>query len=278
METQAHQTLKHSALAWLGAQGCVVAACEVRCPISRYRVDAAGYADPPALAEERRVGRVRAGPRGEELRLGRTIFIECKASRSDFLRETHERPSLLAARDRLHRELEQVRAEYVRACEPHLRISGTYLFPDMESWDYDRSESKASRVIVRELRRIDLALHQQTKFFMLAHYRLADELLLLSPPGLIDPSELPKRWGLLYADSGVDAASGPAAARLVVPPEPLAARPHRALRALRNIAVASCRPAWRSAAPPSLDAGGVLNSAEQRPPPAWPGATPAPPS
>jgi hypothetical protein len=45
METIAHLQLKRLSLAFLRAAGCMVFANEVRCPISRYRVDCAGYQD-----------------------------------------------------------------------------------------------------------------------------------------------------------------------------------------------------------------------------------------
>lgn len=246
MESPAHAALKVAAVAWLRAQGCAAAAREVRCPISRYRVDAAGYADPPPAPAPRGS----ASARAPGLRLGTTVFIECKASRADFLRDTRERPRLLAARERLWRELDHVHAEVVRPLEPHLRQGGNFLFPDMEQWDYPASTSAASRAILRELRRIDRALHDHTKFFMLAQYRLANTLLIFAPEGLIEPPELPRYWGLLTIASATSALPAveppdpsaplppPPPPRLALPPTPLDSPPARVLRALRNIAAA----------------------------------------
>ncbi len=240
METPDHLELKAMALRWLAADGCAVAACEVRCPISRYRVDAAGYADPPP--PQRPAAFRAAVPGGPAPRLGRTTFVECKVSRADFLRDTRDRPRLLAERDRLHRELEHVRAEFIRPLEPHLRRGDGFLFPEMESWAYEQSASHAARVIVRELRRIDQALYQETKFFMLAQYRLAGRLLLLTPPGLIEPGELPRKWGWLVGDpAGLERGDTPGV-RMAAPPIELDAPPGRVLRVLRNIAVAAAGP------------------------------------
>ena len=243
MESPAHAALKVAAIAWLRAQGCAAAACEVRCPISRYRVDAAGYADPPPPPPPpppaTRAGapsRKPPGPPG--LRLGTTVFIECKASRADFLRDTRERPRLLAARERLWRELDHVRAEVVRPLEPHLRQAGNFLFPEMEQWDYSASNSAASRAILRELRRIDRALHDHTKFFMLAQYRLANTLLILAPDGLVEPQELPRHWGLLALPVRSGSSDRPTVPRVVREPTPLDPVPARVLRTLRNIAAA----------------------------------------
>ncbi len=238
MESDAHLNLKVLAMRWLlapastGGGGCAAAACEVRCPISRYRVDAAGYAD-AGQGDEGAGGNVaRATRLAPGILIGRTAFIECKASRSDFLRDTRDRPRLLTARERLNRELDHVRAEVIRPMEPHLRKSGTYLFDEMETWDYARSESKAARAILRELRRIDLALHDQTKFFMLAQYRLAHRLLLLAPAGMIEATEVPRGWGLLVP-AGTDASG-----RMAIEPAVLDSPPARVFRTLRNIAAA----------------------------------------
>ncbi|MFO0874678.1 MAG: hypothetical protein U0575_12010 [Phycisphaerales bacterium] len=45
MESISHATLKRLAAEFLLRIGCCTAASEVTCPIARYRVDAAGYAD-----------------------------------------------------------------------------------------------------------------------------------------------------------------------------------------------------------------------------------------
>lgn len=45
MESIEHLELKRLAVAWLARLGCRAVATEVRCPIARYRVDAAGWLD-----------------------------------------------------------------------------------------------------------------------------------------------------------------------------------------------------------------------------------------
>ena len=54
METRAHLQLKTMAVYYLRGRGCAAVAEEVRCPISRYRADVAGYRDAPALVDEPR--------------------------------------------------------------------------------------------------------------------------------------------------------------------------------------------------------------------------------
>ncbi|MGD9688855.1 MAG: hypothetical protein AB7K52_02145 [Phycisphaerales bacterium] len=277
METAAHRALKVIACEWLRRAGCVASAVEVRCPISRYRVDAAGYADSEvdvggvaaepgatvrAPAPRRGPGRGHGRGMAELPALGATVFVECKATRADFLRDNAERPRLLARRARLQAELDRVTEEFVKPGEPELRESGTYLFAALEQWSLERARSPAYRAIVRELRRIDAALHGQTKFFMLAHYRLAERLLLLTPPGLVEAPELPRHWGLLVAER-------PEGARLIVEPARLDSPELRRLRVLRNVAAAASRAARGgfSDGPSSRDAGPAVDAATPLPTP-----------
>lgn len=187
------------------------------------------------------------------LPLGSTIFVECKVSRGDFLRDTAERPRLLLARARLQREFDHICEEFVKPGEPELRDSGNFLFPDMEAWALDRARSPALRAVRRELRRLDAAIHGQTKFFMLAQYRLAERLYVLAAPGVVEAvagaeggGELPRGWGLLVAEPAREV-SAPASAecpvsgaftalREVVPAPELDSPAVRRLRVLRNIA------------------------------------------
>jgi hypothetical protein len=250
LETAAHQLLKLRAAAWLRESLHAAVALEVACPISRYRVDVAGYLDGARLDDPS--GR---DDRGDERTVGATTFIECKASRSDFLRDTRDRSRLLAARERLHRELAHVQEEFVKPLEPHLRGSGSYLFDEMERWDFELSRSHAYRAIVRELRRVDAAIYDQTKFFMLAHYRLADRLFIMAVPGVIEVRELPRGWGLLVLDSA------DAGVRVAAPANEMRARSVRRLRTLRNIAAAASRRAYGASGFPSSGVDGGMSAA-----------------
>jgi hypothetical protein len=95
METLAHQTLKRMAIAFMRRQGCQAVANEVRCPISRYRVDAAGYQDS-------RPWKVHPSNTREKIE-PRTIMIECKQSREDFLRDSERAAPLLELREQMER-------------------------------------------------------------------------------------------------------------------------------------------------------------------------------
>lgn len=222
-ETPLHQALKLAGAQWALSCGYLAAAIEVHCPITRYRADVAAFGEAPPPAGARSVARV-----------GHTAIIECKASRSDFLRDDASLPSLLHQRERLQAELDRVEREVVQTLEPHLQGSGTFLFRDMEPWDVAASRSVSYRLLVRALRALDLAIHAQTKFFMLAHYRLADRLWILAPRGLISPGELPRGWGLL--ERTADGVIGE-----VVPAMCHDSPERRRARLLRNIAVAASR-------------------------------------
>jgi hypothetical protein len=94
---------------------------------------------------------------------------------------------------------------------------------------------------------LDRQLHGETKFFMVARYRLADRLYIAAPRGMIRPRELPRGWGLLECPGrrldGVAAAGGLADPPLHVAVEapPQSTRPEHRVRLLRNIAVAASR-------------------------------------
>ena len=169
METHAHASLRADAVRFLFDIGCAAAATEIPCPISRFRCDAAGYLDPLP----RGAGVAQGSWRGST---ARTVVVECKQARADFLRDSRQTPALLARR----RELEAARAcledRIIRIAEPELRIGGSALFPQLERWDVDKSRLGSYRRIVSELRAIDHALHGQTKFWLLHQYRLADRL------------------------------------------------------------------------------------------------------
>jgi hypothetical protein len=244
-ETVAHLQLKRLAAATLLRWGCQAAATEVLCPISRYRVDAAGWldAEPHSAGHNHLAGWVvgaagteetgplerltgagsedsgsngeskvnggpEAGPAGAQrgtpaAALGprlrcepRTVIIECKQSRADFLRDRENLEDVLKAREEL--EARRARfAERVRELEPHLQSTHGVLFAEMGEWNLAASTNPTYRRILRELEKIDERLHGGTKFHRLARYRLADRLYVLAPGGVVGRREVPPGWGLI---------------------------------------------------------------------------------
>lgn len=236
MESSEHRALKRLSAQWLRAAGCCAVAAEVQSPVPRHRVDAAGWSDgPPVSDAARRRGAVRTPA---------TFIIECKASRADFLRDTRERAALLRRRAALETQRADLEREFIPEAEPHLLRGDGFLFPDLESWDFAASRLPAYRQVLRELARTDRMLYGDTKFCVLAAWRLADRLLIAAPRGLVHPSELPRGWGLLEfernAVRGREIEDGPPW-RVRVEPEALQSPERRRLRLLRNIAVAGTR-------------------------------------
>ena len=231
METATHLQLKHLAVGFLRDLGCRAVATEVGCPIARYRVDAAGYLDREHVDADRWWSRTTRPDRVDPI----TIVVECKQSRGDFLRDSRERDRLLAERaelDRLRRGIEERR---VKVHEPHVRRSGSALFPELEVWDFAASRLPGYRRVVRRIRRLERRLYGETKFFMIARYRLADRLYLAAPQGLIGRGELPAGWGLLERRRGGETL------QVTVEAPSMSTRPAHRLRLLRNIAVAASR-------------------------------------
>jgi hypothetical protein len=235
VETRSHQRLKQLAVAFLREHGCVAVATEVQCPISRYRVDVAGYRD---------ASRRRSRERAPAL----TVLVECKQSRAAFLRDRRDRERLLRQRTALDRFRCVLEDGRVRREEPELRREGTSLFPELEEWDYGASRLPAYRDVLRRLRRLDRMLHGQTKFCMAARYALADRLYLAAPRGMIKRRELPPGWGLLECSPRALAAADPNAdlfghscLGVTVRAPILGPTEQRRLRLLRNIAVAASR-------------------------------------
>ena len=249
METIAHKQLKRFAEAFLMHHGCLAVALEVKCAIPRYRADVAGWLDSRRVlengdAKDRRPKRKRCEPR--------TVIIECKQSREDFLRDRDQLEKLLSMREHLQRMRAAMEEQRVKVFEPHLRESGTALFPDMEQWNFSASRLDSYRTLLRRLEKIDQRLYGQTKFMRIARYRLADRLYVAAPRGVIKPRELPAGWGLLecprqwleQAPGLFDFTGEPALQVAVNAPEHASPQKFR-LRHLRNIAVASTRAALR---------------------------------
>ena len=248
-ETIQHLELKRLAVAWLRRIGCTAVATEVRCPLSRWRVDAAGWIDhaPDRPAAHGPLFDRRLEERGSGR--GRTILIECKQSRSDFLREDADQAALLRTHEHLQRRRALIEEQRVKPREPHLRRSDSALFPEMETWDFAASRLDSYRRVLKELRRVEKRLHGATKFGLMARYRLADHLYLFTPSGLIRRAELPRGFGLIEASAmrlRHPMPLGPEAPLPISERHPAPAHhsdPEHRVRLLRNIAVAASRTA-----------------------------------
>ena len=260
METLAHQRLKRLAKRFLRHVGCPAAAQEVRCPISKYRVDVAGYLDtipawirrppdPPGMVPHSITSLYQKRPYS---RYGfrceaRTVMIECKQSRADFLRDNRQVEKLLTLRVDLEGIRQSIEEHQIKRFEPQLRKEGSSLFPELDEWDFQKSRLPSYRKIMRRLRRVEGQLYGETKFHMIARYQLADRLYIAAPRGMIHFAELPVGWGLLECpreclecESDDSLYDEPPRLEVKFDAAELSAREEHRSRFLRNIAVAAC--------------------------------------
>jgi hypothetical protein len=270
VETEVHIALKHAAAAFLRERGARAIAQEVRCPLGRRRVDVAGYFPrSPRHASEgdsAQVGLFTGAEEGlsardarrdvpsawtkEQLR-ARTVIIECKATREDFLRDNERREDLARSAERLRERVEKVERSLKSRGAPGAEPVERMLFEELEDWDFGACASPARREIMGELAHVERKLRAETKFEEMAKYRLADCLLIAAPRGAIRKKELPDGWGLaecstsalrawLRATRALDGDSTPPLLSLTVSvrPRALDATPLWRERLLRHIAYA----------------------------------------
>jgi hypothetical protein len=215
-ETQQHAALKRWALAWAQANGFALAAMEVRVPKSGYRADVA------------------ACSRGEERR---TAVFECKQSRADLLKDAHaevetrRRLEDLVAR---RQTLESLLAVH----RPDLR-RGEALWPEYDTWDFDRAEHTTYRRVLTELATAQRRVLRGTKFSKMFRYRCADFLYLVVEDDIYAEAEIPAGWGLLTRRGE--------SLQLLRRPADLDASPTQRLHLLECIALAGTRAANRAA-------------------------------
>ncbi len=188
-----------AALQWLYATGARAIAFEVpvRTPgWQRMRVDVAAH-------DDRSIREVSRGPRGGKkvrtvAKRDDLIAIECKACRSDFLKDSRRSDVLL---QELH-ILEQARLEReqeIQEREPHLLVCES-LFPEDARWHYELSEDPAYQKICHKLDRVAKRMHRGTKFESLAESSLFHRHYICAATGVADREEVPPGWGLLEVD------------------------------------------------------------------------------
>lgn len=211
--------------------------------------DAGEAASPVASATtSTRRSHTHSRERGHGMRGARTIVIECKQSRADFLRDDARLDELTRERERLHERKRDLEESLVKRYEPQLRVGGSSLYAECEEWRFEESRIATYRKVLVALRRVDELIHGETKFCLLSRYRLADRLYVAAPVGLIAPRELPSGWGLLECRRRTLRTGGARVSELddlpvneTVQAPALASPEHRRWRLLRNMAVAATR-------------------------------------
>ena len=214
-ESAAHRGLKRLALVWACAHRLALAAPEVRLPRANYRADVAA-ATPRVLS----AGAV-------------TAVFECKASRSDFLRDSAREAG---AREHLVQLSERLRAlrALIGGHRPDLR-RGDELFPEFDAIDLRGLRHRAHDKLAAELAAAQRKFAEGTKFAKLGRWRAASLLYLVTAPDLCAPHELPDGWGLLVRRGE--------ALELEVKPCLRATTPAERVALLERIAAVAGRPA-----------------------------------
>ncbi len=219
MESDLHRALKHAAAAHLGTLGCTHVATEVWCPLHRAVVDVAGARDNP---RDQPPGTLFPGLWPD------TFIVECKASRADLLVCARRQGPIRARRAALR---ERVRRAGLGAAP----------IPGDAEW----------AAVARALRVSERRLYAAAKFEVFARYRMATELWLAVPRGLIGADEVPAGWGVWEFDGARLSvlAAAPTRAAPAAPPAPT----HFRGRLLGNILRKLEREArgGRAATPPS---------------------------
>lgn len=231
-ETGEHRELKRLASRWLREHGHVAVGMEVADPTGRFRVDVAAWTDREPCSR----GLVRVKPR--------TVLVECKRSRSDYMRDGARASGLLARRSELIESLGEHGVGLRSLFRTH-RTEGVTLF-DQHAVDAGRPGRVIRRLRI-ELTSIERRLFRGVKFARLARWRGASQLWIAAPEGMLSPAELPVGWGLLEVPrrilrhpipEGV-AAKEVMAARSIAPTLEVTGAFQD--RILRNIAVANSR-------------------------------------
>ena len=196
-ESPAHLELKRLALIWAQANGYPVAGCEVGLPNLRFRLDAAAYR--PArqrILQPKKDGKARTVVTAA---IGTCAVFECKANRSDLIRDCRNSAKL---RERLQ-QLAIVRSEIeaeLRLNQPSLR-RGDSLWPEYETVDYDRAGHEPYRKVMKLIGTLTRQLRGQTKMENLLRWNAANLHYLVVEPNLIEDHEVPSGWGLLVRNN-----------------------------------------------------------------------------
>ncbi len=176
-ESEAHRTLKALAAGWATSRRLALYAAEVRLPRSAYRADLAACT--PRIASAQAF----------------TAVFECKASRSDFLRDAAPEAATAAELAELTQRLTELRS-LIAAHRPDLR-RGEELFPAFDCWDLRGLRHATHDQLTRRLRAAQRKLLEGTKFAKMARWRSASLLYAVTEPEVMQPWELPEGWGWL---------------------------------------------------------------------------------
>ena len=184
-ESNKHRNLKRLACSWLQDQGCSAVASEVSLPLSNFRVDVAGYQSLRSLS---------AGP-------GATFAIECKQSRSDFLRDAGNESSALNMKEWHYQRIQRLR-NLLSMHLPQCRLNES-LFAEYDTYDFSSWRHATWFKLNAEYMRLSRKVSSRVKFDRIARYGCARYCYLVASENVIRSEvELPLGWGCLEARNG----------------------------------------------------------------------------
>ncbi len=197
-ETVTHRSLKDAAALWALDRGFQAVAQEIRIPRSGYRADAAAC---------RTIKIRRSDERAIPFPCLTSVF-ECKQSRADFFKDSHQ---VAASLTRL-KQLQERKSRLDRLLGTHYPTlsQGGELFPEYPA-AIDPS-SIGHKGYTQTLRQI--SIHQRrvfegTKFDKVRRWAGADLFYLVVRKGILAAHEAPEGWGLLeWDDVTIDPAHG----------------------------------------------------------------------
>lgn len=193
-ESQAHKDLKRLALIWAQTNGFRIAAAEVSLPNHRVRMDVAAYR-PTRIRVTKKDDRLKTNRLIWKPTIGVTAIFECKASKTDFIRDARSMKATLERLKVLHERRQQAEHE-LKIHYPSIR-NGDSLFQEFETLNFERPGYERYEKIIREMQRLSYRLHQNTKFDRLTKYGAANLFYVVAEPGLVVPALIPAGWGLL---------------------------------------------------------------------------------
>jgi len=196
-ESPAHLELKRLALIWAQANGYPIVGCEVSLPNLRFRLDVGAYR-PGLRREVKRDARLNTNRSVAVAAVGIAAVFECKASRSDLVRDCRSATRLIE-RMKVLNERRLNMESLLKFHYPSLR-HGDGLWPEYETVAFDQADHVPYRKIVKELATLSRQLHGQTKMESLMKWQAANLHYLVVEPGLVQQHEIPAGWGMLVRE------------------------------------------------------------------------------
>ena len=196
-ESPAHLELKRLALIWAQANGYPIVACEVSLPNLRFRLDVGAYR-PGSRKVAKRDARLNTNRSVSVAALGIAAVFECKASRSDLVRDCRSAARLIE-RMKVLTERRLNLKRLLKIHYPSLR-NGDGLWPEYETIAFDQTEHAPYRKVVKELATLSRQLHGQTKMESLMKWQAANLHYLVVEPALVQHHEIPAGWGMLVRE------------------------------------------------------------------------------